>query len=169
MVGMAILPTSLLPVVRAIVYSKLWVIFLYYREIRGLLMAVSMRKSMSPLLGAIGKRPCEVKLQSILQELGNRVIVNKIFRTLDDFRVGLKQLSHIPEWRWEYRFLLDFKEKVTAQLTKTAKEQNIPEIAYTHALCCLAAYFRETVRERAIARGTFLNRRNRRNELFYIY
>lgn len=122
-------------------------------------MAVSMRKPMATLLGAIGKRPCEVKLQSILQELGNRVIVNKVFRILDDFRVGLKQLSHIPEWRWEYRLLLDFKEKVTEQLAKTAKEQNMPEIAYTHALCCLAAYFRETVRERAIVRGVYLGRR----------
>jgi hypothetical protein len=112
-------------------------------------MTVSHRKPMRSILGAIGKRPCEVKLQAILQELGNRVIVNKVFRTLGDFRIGLKQLGHIPDWKWEYRFLLDFKEKTIAQLANTAKEQNIPEIVHTHALCCLAAYFRETVRKRS--------------------
>lgn len=100
---------------------------------------------MPTLLGAIGSRPCEIKLQSILQEIGNRMFVNKILALLGDFKKGLKQLTHVPDKRWQYRFLLDFREKTNNKLSELYKFHSIPEIAYTHALCCLAAYFRETV------------------------
>ena len=102
------------------------------------------RKPMRTLEGAIGKKPCEIKLQAILQELGDRVAVNKVFGTLLDFREGLKQIGYMPDKKWRGRCWIELKERTAQRFTKLYKTYGWPEILYTHALCCMTAYFRET-------------------------
>lgn len=102
-------------------------------------------KPMRPLKGAIGKKRCEVNLEAILEELGDRLFVNRIIGTLLFFREGLKQVEHVPDKKWRFSLWLDLKAKADNRINTLATAHEMPEILRTHAMCCIAAYYRETV------------------------
>ncbi len=97
-----------------------------------------MRKEMN-LLGAIGKRPCEISLQNILQELGDRKLVNRVMGIILDYREGLRQIAHIPNLPYRKRFTFEWRQKFFDRVF----DSEMPEGVQTHLWCCMTAYHRQ--------------------------
>jgi len=92
------------------------------------------------LIGAIGKRPCEISLQNILHEAGDRKLVHKVMNIMLDFREGLRQISHIPLMDWRKRFTYEWRQKF---FKKVFEHDMLPKGVKTHMWCCMTAYYRE--------------------------
>ncbi len=99
-----------------------------------------MRKEMN-LIGAIGKRPCEVSLQKILTVIGDRKLVNRVMNIIYDFRDGLRQINHIPDMKYRKRFTFEWHQ----QFFNRVFDMTMPKDAQTHLWCCMTAYYREHV------------------------
>lgn len=93
--------------------------------------------------GTIGSNPCEMRLNEMLMELNDRKITKYVTRNLLEFRQGLRelrlldgephQLILIQLWRDHY--------------IKAIHDKVLPESVKTHMLCCLTAYFRNTIND----------------------
>jgi hypothetical protein len=92
------------------------------------------------LVGAIGKRPCEISLQNILYEAGDRKLVHKVMNIILDFREGMRQISHIPDIAWRKRFSYEWRQKF---FNKVFEHDMLPVGVQTHMWCCMTAYYRE--------------------------
>ena len=100
-----------------------------------------MKKEMN-LIGAIGKRPCEISLQKIMQELGDRKVVNRTMSLIYDYREGLRQITHVPAMHWRKRFTFEWQQKFYEKVF----ESELPIGVQTHLWCCMTAYHREHMR-----------------------
>lgn len=99
-----------------------------------------MRKTMN-LIGAIGKRPCEVSLQKIMTEIGDRKLVNRVMNIILDFREGLRQIGHVPNMQYRKRFTYEWQQKFFDKVFGAT----MPTGVQTHLWCCMTAYFRDHV------------------------
>jgi hypothetical protein len=100
-----------------------------------------MRKEMN-LIGAIGKRPCEISLQKIMQELGDRKLVNRVMGIILDYREGLRQIAHVPNMLYRKRFTFEWRQQFFDRVFKN----DFPQGVRTHLWCCMTAYHREHIR-----------------------
>lgn len=91
-------------------------------------------------VGTIGSRPCEISLNKILIEIGGKSISSYVVSTLLKFRLGLKQLSFIPDESWRHTFTTKFY----ADTIEKIKTKKLPVMIESHALCCLKAYYRDS-------------------------
>lgn len=97
-------------------------------------------------VGTIGSRPCEVVLNKILMEIGGDSkcsVTNFVTGTLLKFRLGLKQLGFIPDKAWRNTFRVKFYLETIEKI----KAKGLPLVIESHTLCCLKAYYRDTIRE----------------------
>lgn len=97
-------------------------------------------------VGTIGSRPCEIVLNKILMEIGGDSkcsATNFVTGTLLKFRLGLKQLGYIPDKAWRHTFRVKFYLETVEKI----KAKNLPIAIESHTLCCLKAYYRETIHE----------------------
>lgn len=92
------------------------------------------------LVGAIGKRACEVVLQNILHESGDRKLVNRVMSILLDYREGLRQIKTIPDISWRKRFTYEWRDRF---YSKVFGNDKFPTTVKTHMWCCMTAYFRD--------------------------
>lgn len=90
-------------------------------------------------VGTIGGRKCEVNLNKILMEIGDESISSFVVKNLVNYRLGLRQLLHVPDESWRLgfinRFHGDYLEKV--------KEKLLPAVVESHMLCCMKDYYRD--------------------------
>lgn len=91
------------------------------------------------LVGAIGKRPCEISLQNILHELDDRKVVNRTMNTILDYREGLRQIATVPDVMWRKRFTYEWRQKFRDKVFEGVLPLNVK----THLWCCMTAYYRE--------------------------
>lgn len=96
------------------------------------------------LLGAIGKRPCEISVQKIMQELGDRRVVNKVMNYILDYREGLRQIAHIPSMQYRKQFTFGWRQKFFNKIFRP--DSDWPKTLQTHLWCCMTAYHREHMR-----------------------
>lgn len=92
------------------------------------------------LLGAIGKKPCEISLQKILEKENNRKLTNKVMHIILTFKEGLKCLESMTNSKYFNAFTSLWLE------TYIEKVNNIPTENIdlkTHLRCCVSAYHRE--------------------------
>jgi hypothetical protein len=92
------------------------------------------------LVGAIGKRPCEISLQNILHELDDRKLVNRVMSLILAYREGLRQISYIPKINWRKSFTYDWRQRF---YKKVFENDNLPLRVQTHMWCCMTAYYRD--------------------------
>lgn len=91
------------------------------------------------LIGAIGKRPCEISLQKIMQELGDRKVVNRTMNIILDYREGLRQIAMVPNMQYRKRFTYEWRLKFREKVFNS----ELPVVVQTHLWCCMTAYHRE--------------------------
>lgn len=96
-----------------------------------------MRVAMN-LIGAIGKRPCEISLQKIMQDLGDRKVVNRVMNIIYDYRDGLRQIAYMPDMQYRKRFTFEWRQKFFEKVF----DADLPEGVQTHLWCCMTAYHR---------------------------
>lgn len=93
------------------------------------------------LVGAIGKRPCEISLQNILHELNDRKFVNRTMNIILDYREGLRQIATLPNMQYRKRFTYDWRTKFREKVF----DSDLPLVIQTHLWCCMTAYHREHI------------------------
>lgn len=94
-------------------------------------------------VGTIGNRKCEVNLNKILMELGNENIAGFIVSTLVKFRLGLRQLKHVPDKSWRFTFI----NQLHKEFINKINSKQLPAAVHSHTLCCMMAYYRDAKHE----------------------
>jgi len=97
--------------------------------------------------GTIGSRPCEVALNKILAEKGDRRVIHKITKMLMECRRTLKALLVISDETTRsylaalYRRDLETRiEKITGTPVR-GKRLGKEDVLTSHTACCISAYF----------------------------
>lgn len=90
-------------------------------------------------VGTIGKRKCEVNLNKILMEQNDERIASFVVKNLCNYRMGLRQLAHVPDCSWRHSFINAYN----TTFIKKVKSESLPPLIESHMLCCLHAYYRE--------------------------
>jgi len=90
-------------------------------------------------VGTIGSRKCEVNLNKILMELGDEDVAGFVVKSLVRYRMGLRQLAHIPDKSWRFTFIDSWHTEFTEQM----KGRSFPPLVESHMFCCMKAYYRD--------------------------
>lgn len=74
--------------------------------------------------------------------IGNRKCANIasfVVKNLCNYRMGLRQLLHVPDESWRHGFMDAFN---TIFIQKV-KSKSLPLLVESHMLCCVKAYYRD--------------------------
>lgn len=94
------------------------------------------------IIGTIGYKPCELSLGRILES--NPHVINRVMRTISNFKSGLKQLRFIPVFRYRKEFARSWLGKFKISICA----KNLEPVIESHLLCCLTAYYREFIKDK---------------------
>jgi hypothetical protein len=90
-------------------------------------------------VGTIGHRKCEVNLNKILMEVGDEHTASFVVKNLVNYRMGLRQLLHVPDESWRHGFMDAFN----TTFIQKVKSKSLPPLVESHTLCCVKAYYRD--------------------------
>lgn len=94
--------------------------------------------------GSIGSSPCEIKLNQILIDLEDPWVTQKVMSRHNQIREGLAKLEPLKDRGF---FLSMARIYYEDQLRKFKNiRPRIPEVVYTHALCCYHALYRRAIK-----------------------
>jgi len=112
--------------------------------------------------GTIGSRPCELVLNKILDEIGDRHVVSAVMRKYNQFREGMTSLDQIQSlkhkramldlWRNDHIDRLDRAQESMSLIRKDTLRKSwpggkpLPDVVYRHLRCAMVACYRDTLR-----------------------
>lgn len=100
-------------------------------------------------IGTIGKKPCEVSLNKILAHKGDKKLISKIMKFLQNLKHDIAQLDFIPDKITKYKFKLllkrDAEKRLETLMGIPCRGTLVTDLVMSHTMCCLNAYFRENL------------------------
>ena len=94
-------------------------------------------------VGTIGHRKCEVNLNKILMELGDNDLAGSVVKLLVRYRMGLRQLKHIPDPTWRHTFANLLRKEFIDKVVFLKNSNHWPDVVFSHTCCCMNAYYRD--------------------------
>lgn len=104
----------------------------------------------SKIGGTIGSRPCEVKLNDILIQHNDPKLTRIIMSRHQDLKTGLNRLK-VLDRSFAQRMMMVFYHQIVDVFMN--RRDDMPEEAFTHALCCFKALYREALKETKMAKA----------------